>query len=324
MRVTTYGTRGSCPVSGPNSAKYGGNTTCLHVESECLPEGHWLIVDAGTGIVPLGWKFAKSGGKEATILQTHHHHDHTQGFALSVFPYLQHVPVSVYGPREHGVGVRDVYGALMKSPFFPVNLPEVGGHIQCFNIDYPNTEVLLIHPEGGMKRIKTEEYIRLSNDGRQMPFPDQKRFDLGECLVVRMYKSNHPEQTISYRFEERPTGKVFVFVTDHENQDGVSAGFRNHVAGADLLIMDCQYSDSLYREQKVGWGHATPSYVAKIALSAKAKALGLTHHDPASSDDFVDSIVETVSQEMELAEADFCPQVFGCRDYLPIDVRCCS
>ncbi len=318
MRVTTYGTRGSCPVASPDSVKYGGNTTCLRIESECLPEGHWLIVDAGTGILPLSRDFVRGQGKAVTILQTHSHHDHTQGFALSAFPYMHHIPVAIYGPREHNVGIREVYGTLMQSPLFPVNFPEVGGHIQCFNIDYPNTEVLLIHPVGGMKRIKTEEFLRLSGNGQQMPFPGGKRFDLGKCLVVRMFKSNHPEQTISFRFEERTTGKVFVFVTDHENQDGVSAGFKAHVKDADLLVMDCQYTDVLYREQKVNWGHASPSYVARIAMDAGAKRLGLTHHDPPSSDEMVDSIVASTAGIV--AAADGSMDVFGCRDYAVIDV----
>lgn len=314
MKITTYGTRGSCAVSGPNSVKYGGNTTCLRIDSECLPQGTWLIVDAGTGIVPLGWDFMKMTGKRAVIFQTHSHHDHTQGFPLSVFPYLQDVEVSILGPREHNVGVRDVYATLMQSPFFPVNLPEIGSHIKFLNVDFPNSEVVLFHPKGGMKRMKAEEYQRLSSNGRQMPFRDSQKFSLDECLVVRMHRSNHPEQTISYRFEERPTGKVFVFVTDHENQDGVSTSFRAHLRDADLLIMDCQYTDTLYRNSKVGWGHATPSYVAKIAMEAKAKRLGLTHHDPPSTDEMIDAVVSTTA---ELASS---IDVFGCSDYAAFEV----
>ncbi len=106
MKVTFYGTRGSCPVACTSKIKYGGNTTCLRIESPCLPAGQWLVIDAGTGIVPLSADFVQGGEQEVTILQTHYHHDHTQGLALSTFPYLKQVPVNIYGPKDQGIGPR--------------------------------------------------------------------------------------------------------------------------------------------------------------------------------------------------------------------------
>ncbi|MBI2054640.1 MAG: hypothetical protein HYT39_00880 [Candidatus Sungbacteria bacterium] len=318
MKITFYGTRGSTPVSNRNSQKYGGNTTCLRVESDCLPDGHWLVVDAGTGIVPLSWNFAKNGGKTATILQSHWHHDHTQGLALSAFPYMKHALLSIVGPYEHGFGPRRVYANLiMRSPVFPVNFREWASHINCYNIEFPSSNILLFHPRGGMSRVTVEQYERFSDDSGQMPFKKQK-FPLGECLVVRMHKSHHPEYTISYRFEEKPTGKVFVFVTDHENEDGLPMSFRAHLASADLLVMDCQYTDKKYQEVTAGWGHATPSYVARVAKETGAKALGLTHHDPPSDDALVDGIVETAQRL--LAEFGSSTRAFGCYDYMEIAV----
>lgn len=82
MRIHMAGTRGSGPVSGAQSIWHGGNTTCVRVESECLPSDHWLAIDAGTGSIPLSWDFLKHGGKALTVLQTHFHHDHTQGLLI--------------------------------------------------------------------------------------------------------------------------------------------------------------------------------------------------------------------------------------------------
>ena len=76
----------------------------------------------------------QSGGQEVTILHTHYHHDHTQGLALSTLPYLKQVPVNIYGPRDQGLGPREVYQALMQSPYFPVDLQEVGSHIHDVEI----------------------------------------------------------------------------------------------------------------------------------------------------------------------------------------------
>lgn len=316
MKVTFYGTRGSSPVSGLQHINYGGNTTCLRIESDCLPVGHWLVVDAGSGIVPLSQDFLKSGGQEVTILQSHYHHDHTQGLPLSAFPYLKKIPVGVLGPFEHNTGPRQVYAQLMQQPYFPVNFLEIGSHITCHDLHFPNSLILLVHPQGGKKKLSIDEFERLEAKGRQMPFKSGQRFDLDECLVVRMHRSNHPEQTISYRFEERPTGRVFAFVTDHENQDGIPTSFRTHLMGTHLLVMDCQYTEQKYRQMTAGWGHGTPQYVTRIARETQAARLGLTHHDPPSSDEMIDGIVQTAANLLEGANID----VFGCRDYQVVDV----
>jgi phosphoribosyl 1,2-cyclic phosphodiesterase len=318
MRVSFYGTRGSCPVSHTSKVRYGGNTTCVRVESQCLPAGHWLVIDAGTGIVPLSADFVESSGKKITLLQTHYHHDHTQGFSLSAFPYLKEVPVSIYGPQDQGVGPREVYQALMQPPYFPIDLHEVGSHVRCFEITHPNSTLLVIHPDGGLKMLTIEAFERLMQNGAQIPFSQGKRFALSECLVVFMHRSNHPERTISYRFEERPTGLVFVFVTDHENQDGIPLRFSAHLKDADLLVMDTQYTRQKYDQMTAGWGHGTPDHTARVAQAVGAKALGLTHHDPASSDTLVDDIVETVRSI--LTDHKIQIPVFGCRDYLTVDI----
>ena len=318
MKVSFYGTRGSCPVSHSSKGRYGGNTSCVRVESDCLPNGHWLVIDAGTGIVPLSAEFVGNGGKEVTILQTHYHHDHTQGFALSVFPYLKEVLVQIYGPKDQSVGPREVYQTLMQPPYFPVELQEIGSHIQCLDIPHPNSTLLVIHPEGGQRMLTTETFERLTSNDTQIPFAQGKKFTLSECLVISMHRSNHPERTISYRFEERPTGLVFVFVTDHENQDGIPTRFTTHLREADLLVMDSQYTREKYDQITAGWGHGTPDHAARVAKAVAAKALGLTHHDPASSDTLVDEIIETarrilLDQQVQIP-------VFGCRDYLTVNI----
>jgi ribonuclease BN (tRNA processing enzyme) len=260
----------------------------------------------------------RDGGQEVTILQTHYHHDHTQGLALSTLPYVKQVPVNIYGPKDQGLGPREVYQTLMQPPYFPVDLHEVGSHIDCVEIAQPNSAVLLIHPHGGRQVLTVDALERLTNDGGQIPFASGKHFALAECLVVAMQRSNHPERTIVYRLEERSSGLVFVFVTDHENQDGVPTRLLTHLRGADLLVMDTQYSRQKYETLTAGWGHATPDYTARVTKMVGAKALGLTHHDPASSDTEVEELVAT-ARSLLAAEGITIP-VFGCRDYMVVEV----
>lgn len=296
MKAVFYGTRGSCPVASSKTVHSGGNTTCVRIDSPCLPAGMWFVIDAGTGILPLGQDFLKGQGREATIVFSHWHHDHTQGFPLSVFPYLKQVPVHLWGPYEHNIGPRQVFERLMEPPFFPVHFREVGSHIHAHNVEFPNSTIMLVHPQGGVRTIQKDEYERLVAEGRQLPFKKRDAFNVEECLVVRMHRSNHPEHTISLRFEEGPTKKVLAFVTDHENQAGIPISFRQHLAGADLLVMDCQYTREKYDQMTCGWGHGTPDYVANVAREVGAKAVGLTHHDPSSDDELIARISQTAEE----------------------------
>lgn len=314
MRLKFYGTRGSIPVAGPQCARYGGNTTCVRVDSLCLPTGTWLAVDAGTGIVPLSWDFAKAKASAITVLLTHFHHDHTQGLPLTHLPYAKDIPIDLYGPYEHGIGPRQAYQTMMQPPYFPVHFKEIASHIRCHNIGFPNSHVIVLHPRGGTALLSTEVFER-AQTSQQIGFAGGQRHPIDECMVIQMYRSNHPEATISYRFEERPTGQTFVFVTDHENQSGIPRRFRQHLAGADLLVMDCQYTREKYDALTAGWGHATPDYVASVATELAVPRLGLTHHDPPATDEQIDGMVRMAQD----AAPDI--DVFGCRDYQEIDLE---
>jgi phosphoribosyl 1,2-cyclic phosphodiesterase len=76
--VTFWGTRGSIPTPGPDTARYGGNTACVSVGGR----GERLVIlDAGSGLRPLGHELMKRGNTNLTadILLSHTHWDHIQG-----------------------------------------------------------------------------------------------------------------------------------------------------------------------------------------------------------------------------------------------------
>ncbi len=329
MRVTTYGTRGSIPIANAKSVRYGGNTTCLRVESCCLPDGQWLIIDAGSGYVPASTDALKSGVKQVNLFFTHHHHDHNQGLPLSPLTFIKAIPVHVYGPVDNGWGPKEVIESVMQKPVFPVPFKIVASHFHFHRLEYPTTLVILIHPRGGFKTLGVDVFERLLAKGEPIPFRQKMSFPVAECLVVWMHRTDHPEATISYRFEERPTGKVFCLLTDHENQDGVPQSLLAHLANADFLIQDAQYDPDTYAKRTAGFGHATPTYAVRLANQAGVKKLGFTHHDPGADDEAVDRIVEigrTLAKEAReddgkkksnlLQPAD----IFACADYQVYEV----
>lgn len=323
LKVVTWGTRGSLPVAGAEFARYGGNTTCVEIRSECLGDRH-LVIDAGSGFRPFSQSAMKAGLRELILLHTHYHHDHTQG-ALIAPPFYMggdargkgEIPITVIGPKEDGTGPRQVYQSLMVKPVHPMPFAMVAHHITFRELEVPSIQVLLFHPVGGVKSMEVSQFRRLRRAGKQMPFRANAKYDLGECLVVTMRQSEHPEKTVTYRFDEMPTGKSFVFLTDEECRAALPKDLREFIAGADLLIQDAQYSEEEYRTRTAGWGHGTPAYVVRVAVECQVKKAGLFHHDPNSTDDRVDQLrlegMEAIPEGVSL-------ELFACADSQVLEV----
>lgn len=314
MKVVTYGTGGSLAICRNDRINHGGNTTSLRIESECLPQGMALAVDAGTGYHPLCMDLLKEGCNKLVTLFTHYHHDHTQGLLLVPPTYMKGIQMELFGPVEKAMGPKEVFECLMRPPFHPVDFSEQKSHFGFVKLEHPAGIVLVFHPKGGKKRLELNEFESLEKTSGYITV-GQGRFPISECLVVRMCKTTHPEQTISYRFEERPTGKVFVFLTDHENTDGLSMSLKNHIVGADLLIADAQYDENTYYTRTAGFGHGTGKYVARLAKTCGVKRVGLTHHDPGSSDE---KILQILAEAHE--DADESMYLFSCKDFGEIEL----
>src|SRR5262249_28071741 len=102
MRVTLWGTRGSLASPGPDTARYGGNTSCVEVEGA---DGTVLVLDAGTGIRRLGGTLPKSLSR-VDLLLTHLHMDHVQGLGFFAPLYNPAVAVHIWGPASTTLSLR--------------------------------------------------------------------------------------------------------------------------------------------------------------------------------------------------------------------------
>ncbi|HPZ07219.1 MAG TPA: MBL fold metallo-hydrolase [Candidatus Eremiobacteraeota bacterium] len=315
MKVKFYGTRGSIAISNRESIKYGGNTTCIRIYSECLPKDLVMGIDGGTGFVPMSYDILREGVvKEVVLMFTHYHHDHILGLFLSPITFMKNIKLKLFGPVDGNIGVKKMMEDFMRPPYFPVHYKEVNSHITCMNLEFPRTLVILFHPHG-YKIMNIDDFERITGSNGFIPIGKGK-YPVEEFLVVTMYKSRHPEQTVSYRFEEKSTGKKFVFLTDHENEDGIPNSFKAHVEGVHLLVMDSQYSREKYDKMTAGYGHGTPDYCVRVAETLNVKKLGLTHHDPSSRDKDIEAILE----EAKRASTKNDIQIFACADYEEVEV----
>jgi phosphoribosyl 1,2-cyclic phosphodiesterase/CheY-like chemotaxis protein len=261
--VRFWGVRGSIATPGAGTVFYGGNTTCVEVRAD----GELIVLDAGTGIRPLGMALAKEfGGKplHLTLLLTHTHWDHIQGFPFFLPAYNPKNNVRILGYEGARQGLAVTLGTQMESPYFPVGLKELPGNIQI-------------------------EELR------------DMEFTVGSVQVQAMFV-NHPGICVGYRLNTS-AGSV-VFIPDNEpfhpmhsepgTADAKTLEFAEQqdkklvefIRNADVLIMDAQYDREEY-EQRVGWGHACVDDVATLATRAGVKQLFLFHHDPAHDDERV-------------------------------------
>lgn len=317
MKVKLYGTRGSIPVAGAEFQKYGGNTTCLKIESSALPDDMALVVDTGSGFSKLSMDLLSQQIKNMTVLYTHFHHDHTLGVTLAPHVFIPDSKIHFIGPKEQKVGAREVLKYLFRAPFFPVDYKNIGHKFSFSNLAFIGSQAIIFHPKGRSVIISVEDLQHIKKNGTQVKFKNCS-FDLNECLVVTCLKTTHPEYTISYKFLEMSSGQSFVFLTDHECTSALSNMLKTHIENADLLIGDAQYPEQKYLNQTAGFGHGTPEYCVDLAKSGNVKRLGLTHHDNNANDMEVDKRLKEAKEHQ--AKIGYDGEVFACQDFQVIDL----
>ncbi|MEN9562957.1 MAG: hypothetical protein RIR73_1201 [Chloroflexota bacterium] len=258
--VKFWGVRGSYPTPGANTVKYGGNTSCVEINAG----GRTIILDAGTGIIPLGRELARKQNLELLILFSHLHHDHTQGFPFFVPAYMPKAKLHIYGPGGTAETVKHVLEHNQSSDTFPISLRDMAS----------NKDIRSLHESQVI--VWEEDGIRVHESSPSLS---------PEAVVIRIHKSYaHPGGVYHYRIEYQ--GKSVVYATDTEGYVGMDCKLIQFSRNADVLIHDAQYSDEHYITTQ-GYGHSTATMAGQVAASAETGQLILFHHDPSYADDAV-------------------------------------
>ena len=253
-KVRFWGVRGSIPVPGPQTVKFGGNTSCVEVRAD----GQTIILDAGSGLRPLGVSLgAEFRGQplELTFLISHTHWDHIQGFPFFAPAYEAKNRIRVLGFADTRRGIHEAFAGQMEPPYFPVALSQMPGGII---------------------------FEELSGEA----------FQIGKIRVT-LCRTKHPGICHGYRLD---TGAGSIcYLPDHEAgraDDGPeAAAVAQLIHEADLVILDAQYTAEEYRGRE-GWGHSAMEDAVRVARDARAKRLHLFHHDPSHDDEFLDRMLQ--------------------------------
>ncbi|TFW16075.1 MBL fold metallo-hydrolase [Massilia arenosa] len=272
MKFRFWGVRGSIPSPGPRTARYGGNTTCIEVQSD---NGTLIVLDGGTGLFALAQNLmTRPQPISANIFITHSHWDHIHGLPFFTPLFVKGSKVRLHGAKDPltGNGIEHVMQAQLQNSYFPVSETQMDATI---------------------------EYRTLS---LEEPIP------VGDATVSNVVM-NHPVTNLGYRIS--CNGKAVFFTGDHEpfynihpvgdprhdeyalwmeaRQEAIDRAMR----GVDALIVDCSYTRDEY-PAKQGWGHGTFDSALAMAVRVGAKALYCTHHEPTRGDDELEAAFKEV------------------------------
>src|SRR5687768_10656242 len=168
LKIKFWGVRGSYPTPGNSTLKYGGNTACVEIRAG----ERILILDAGTGIIPLGRELARRAvmekqGLEALLLFSHLHHDHIQGFPFFVPAYMSNTRLHILGPDGTTETLAQVLEHNQSVETFPVRLRDMAS---TKDIQSLREVQRIVWDEEGVRVVGSN--VRLSS----------------EALVIRVHK----------------------------------------------------------------------------------------------------------------------------------------
>ena len=265
MELTFWGVRGTLPVPGERTLKYGGNTSCLSVE---FSHGDFFIFDAGSGIKELSnHLLASSQAKlEAKIFISHPHWDHINALPFFVPLYIQGNEFEILGASNADLSMREMISAQMDGVYFPISLKEFSSRVYF--------------------RDLREETI-----------------EIGDITVKTMLLS-HPGYCLGYRIEYHGRSICYITDNELFLEDDPSYNpsyvqkLADFIRGTDALITDCTYMDGEYTT-KVGWGHSCVDRVVDLADQAEVKNLYLFHHDPDQDDAAIDEKLKVTQAQLK-------------------------
>ena len=259
LSVTFWGTRGTRMVTGDPFMRYGRKTICAEVRCG----KRVIVLDAGSGLVPLGSAMMKNGIRRFDLLLTHAHYDHVEGIPFFEPFYDPGFTVNFWSGKLKGIRrTRDIVDGLMKEPYFP---------------------------------IRQEKFLA---DIRYRDVEDHAVIDLGDGIEVHTTRLHHPGGATGYRIEYG--GKRFAFITDTTHAPGQrDTELVAFLKDVDAFAYDCSYLDAEF-PRFASFGHSTWEEAERLREAAGAGRVFGIHHMPFRDDAALDAISAQIEKDKGL------------------------
>jgi phosphoribosyl 1,2-cyclic phosphodiesterase len=250
VRLKIWGCRGSLATPGPETVRYGGNTSCIEVMLE--DDDAILVLDAGTGIRQLGDELERRDVRKIHLCLTHLHLDHLEGLRFFAPLWNPDVSVEIWGPPSPLHSLRDRIARYFSPPLFPVDLRDVPAAMSFHDVPKESWSI---------------DGARLTAD-----------------LVV------HPGPTIGYRLETSQGSVAYIPDHEPALAGAIGSNSTDWISGSslaqgvDALLHDAQYFEDEYAD-RVGWGHSSVADAVAFTRAVGAHRLVLFHHEPSHTDD---------------------------------------
>ncbi len=261
MKTVLWGTRGSIPSPGPETARYGGNTSCVEVLGV---EGTVLVLDAGSGLRRLGMSLPHTVGR-IDILLTHLHLDHIQGLGFFSPLFTPDREVHIWGPAATPIELGNRLTRYLSPPLFPVRLRDLACDLRLHAVPQGKFEI-------GEFTISAE---LVCHPG-----------------ITVGYRISDGRRTMTYLPDHEPALGVPRFPIAADWTSGYKLA-----EGSDLLIHDSQYDLPEYLE-RIGWGHSSLYDTLRFGGLVGARHVVPFHHDPAHDDKTLDGMIMRAIDQM--------------------------
>jgi phosphoribosyl 1,2-cyclic phosphodiesterase len=273
MQITFWGVRGSYPVPGAATVRYGGQTSCVEARSAT---GDTVIIDAGTGMRALGNKLLREAvsPQHYHVLLSHVHWDHIQGLPFFSPAYVAGTQISIYALLTAAAELKQVIGGITRHEFFPLALEAVPAEFNYHEVQ-PGVDfqigsfrvmpIALNHPFGAVG-------YRLDGDGSSWAYvADTAPFDQ---VLHKQHFLNGPEPLTE---------------DDLRALRAMREALVQRLVGVDTVVYDTHFTQDEYARFP-HYGHSTPDQALEICAAANVRRLVLYHHAPSHGDEQMDQI----------------------------------
>jgi len=259
VKVRFWGVRGSIPVPGAETARYGGNSACVEVRIEGAAP---LVLDAGTGARALGQALGAEGVRKVHLLFSHFHMDHVFGFPFFAPVYSPNTRVEVVVPAHSEIDGEQKLARYLNGLYHPVRLADVRDSLE-FRPVRPDQDLAV-----GPYRVRT---IGLSHPG-------------GACG----YRIDAGGRSMAYLSDTAPLARPGEGLLVGRRPPGLEQRALQLLRGVDLVVMDTMFERDEYLE-RMTWGHGYPEYAVGLCEAAGVGHLVLFHHAPDATDAVLDA-----------------------------------